>query len=59
MKLEQLIEQKLTEKAPPDPEIEKWIKSVKDEFIERYGKEKGLRILYGKAWNLYNKKKEK
>jgi hypothetical protein len=32
------------------PGKEDWIKSNKARFIERYGKEKGLRVLYAKAW---------
>jgi hypothetical protein len=32
------------------PGKEAWIKANKARFIERYGKEKGLRVLYAKAW---------
>ena len=32
---------------------EKWIIANKKRFISKYGKEKGLRILYGKASNLF------
>lgn len=34
-------------------EAEKWIKANKQRFIKRYGKEKGLNVLYGKASNLF------
>lgn len=47
----------LFEKAPPDSEIENWIKSVKQEFIDQYGEEKGMEILYSKAWQKYNQKR--
>lgn len=47
---------KLAEAAPPDPEIEKWIKANKDRFKKEYGTEKGLEVLYAKAWQMYNKK---
>jgi len=49
MKLEQLLE-----KAPPDPEIENWIKKNKRRFIEEYGKDKGIEVLYSTAWKKYN-----
>lgn len=32
------------------PGKEAWIKANKQRFIDRYGKEKGLRVLYAKAW---------
>ena len=32
------------------PGKEDWIKANKQRFIDRYGKEKGLRVLYAKAW---------
>ena len=32
------------------PGKEEWIKANKARFIARYGKEKGLRVLYAKAW---------
>jgi len=44
----------LEEKAPPDPEIERWIKANKQRFIDQYGEEKGLEILYATAWKRYN-----
>lgn len=57
MKLRELYEQtQLVEKAPPDPEIEEWIKKNKQRFKKKYGPEKGEEVLYGKAWQMYNKK---
>lgn len=44
----------LQETAPPDAKIEKWITANKPRFIEKYGKEAGERILYGKAWNMFS-----
>lgn len=52
MKLQQLFE-----KAPPDPEIEEWIRKNKKRFIDQYGKEKGKEVLYATAWDMYNDKK--
>lgn len=46
----------LNEVAPPDEDIEQWIKSVKPEFLKKYGKEKGTRILYSAAWKKFNQK---
>ena len=40
------------------PGMEDWIKSNKDEFVKRYGKEKGLEVLYATAWKMHNKKKD-
>lgn len=37
------------------PGKEDWIKANKQRFIKEYGKEKGLRILYAKAWKMANK----
>lgn len=34
------------------PGQEDWIKANKKRFIDRYGKEKGTKILYAKAWKL-------
>ena len=48
----------LTEKAPPDPKIEKWIKDNKKRFIDEYGKEKGIEILYAKAWKMHKENDE-
>ena len=39
---------KLGESAAPGQED--WIKKNKEKFIKEYGKEKGLKILYAKAW---------
>jgi hypothetical protein len=47
----------INEKAPPDPKIEDWIKSNKERFIKQYGKEKGIQVLYSKAWAMYGEKK--
>ena len=47
---------KLIEESPPDPEIETWIKKNKARFKKEYGDEKGLEVLYGRAWVMYNKK---
>lgn len=47
---------KITEAAPPDAEIEKWIKANKERFKKEYGEEKGLSVLYAKAWDMYNNK---
>lgn len=47
--------QRLLEKAPPDKEIEKWIKDNKHRFIDQYGEKKGLEVLYGKAWEMYKR----
>ncbi len=41
-------EQPINEVSAPGKEA--WIKANKARFIERYGKEKGLRVLYAKAW---------
>lgn len=46
----ELWEEVLNEVAAPGQED--WIKSNKKRFIKRYGKEKGTRILYAKAWKL-------
>lgn len=51
MKLETLFE-----KAPPDAKIEDWIKKNKSRFVKEYGKDKGIQVLYAKAWDMYNKK---
>lgn len=45
----------INEEAPPDAEIEKWIKSNKNRFKKEYG-EDGEKILYAKAWKMYNLK---
>jgi hypothetical protein len=43
----------LDEVAPPNPKIEKWIKSNKERFVKEYGKEKGMQVLYAKAWKMH------
>lgn len=46
----------LKEVSPPDKSIEDWILKNKKRFVQEYGKEKGLEVLYGRAWNMYNEK---
>jgi len=46
----------LLEKAPPDPEIEQWIKKNKKLFTQKYGKLRGKSVLYATAWKIYNSK---
>lgn len=46
----------VNEVAPPDEKIESWIKSNKERFIKKFGEKEGKRRLFGKGWNLYNKK---
>jgi hypothetical protein len=46
----------LDEVAPPDKDIEKWIKKNKKKFQDRYG-DGYSKYLYGKAWKRYNGKK--
>lgn len=41
------------ESAPPG--MEDWVKSNKQRFIDQYGKEKGLEVLYATAWKNKNK----
>lgn len=53
MKIKEIIQ--LTEKAPPDPQLEKWIKDNKEKFIDQYGEEEGLKILYATAWKMHKK----
>ena len=53
----------IQEKAPPDPKIETWIKKMKEkpevvaDFKKRYG-DKWQGALYGKAWNMYNRRQK-
>jgi hypothetical protein len=47
----------INEVSPPDPKIEDWILKNKKRFVSEYGKEKGLQILYSKAWKLFGEKK--
>lgn len=44
----------LDEVSPPGEKYEKWILANKKRFIDQYGKEKGLAILYAKAWKMKN-----
>ena len=46
----QIWEEVLNEVSAPGQE--EWIKANKKRFIERYGEEKGKRILYAKAWKM-------
>ncbi len=48
-----LKEEQIDEVAPPNPKIEKWIKSNKERFVKEYGKEKGMQVLYAKAWKMH------
>lgn len=41
--------EELTEVSAPGQES--WIRKNKARFTQEYGKEKGLRVLFGKAWN--------
>ena len=47
--------EELDEVAPPDREIESWIKKNKQKFQDRYG-DGYEKYLYGKAWKKYNGK---
>jgi len=44
------------EEAPPGEE--EWIKANKKRFIDQYGEEEGLKILYATAWKRHNNKSE-
>lgn len=46
----------LSESAPPDAKIERWIKANKQHFKDQYGDKKGTELLYAKAWKMYNEK---
>lgn len=46
----------LVEGAPPDDDIKRWIEDNKDNYYERYGREKGHAELYAAAWDRYNQK---
>jgi hypothetical protein len=48
-----LKEEIVNEVAPPNPKIEAWIKSNKERFVKEYGKEKGMQVLYAKAWKMH------
>lgn len=43
----------LVESAPPGKAAEKWIMANKKRFIDEYGQEKGMRVLYAKAWKTF------
>ena len=45
----------LDEVAPPDQED--WVKSNKQHFIDQYGKEKGMSVLYATAWKRHHEGK--
>jgi len=45
-------EEELTEKSPPG--MEDWIRKNKKRFIDQYGKDKGLQVLYATAWKRHN-----
>jgi hypothetical protein len=47
----------VNEIAPPDKEVEDFIKKNKDSFKKEYGPDKGMKALYAKAWSMYNAKK--
>jgi hypothetical protein len=49
-------EETIDEVAPPSKNSEEWIKKNKSRFTKEYGKDKGERVLYGKAWNDYKEK---
>jgi len=46
----------LLESTPPG--YEDWVTKNKQKFIDEYGEEKGLRILYATAWSEYNHRKQ-
>jgi hypothetical protein len=45
----------ICESAPSDQEA--WVKKHKKAFIDQYGKDRGLEVLYATAWTRHNKKK--
>lgn len=51
-------EEYVAEVAPPSKSSEDWIKKNKSRFTKEYGKDKGERVLYGKAWKDYKAKHE-
>ena len=53
----QVVEEVLSEDAPPSKKIETWIKANKQRFIDKYG-ERGEEVLYSTAWNMHKKDKE-
>ena len=56
MIVENEVEFTLDEVAPPGKEA--WIRDHKREFINRYGPERGLAILYATAWKQHNENTE-
>ena len=53
----QLEEDILTEKAPPG--MEPWVKANKERFVKKYGKKKGIGVLYATAWKMFYKSKKR
>jgi hypothetical protein len=53
----ELAKKIINEVAPPDPKIEEWINQNKKRFISQYGKEKGIQLVYSKAWKMFGEKK--
>lgn len=45
----------MEESAPPDTEIENWIKANKNNFKKHYG-ENWEKVLYAVAWRMFDKK---
>lgn len=41
------------------PGMEDWVIANKQKFINQYGKEKGLEILYATSWKIHDKKSAK
>lgn len=50
-------ETQLNEVSPPGAKAESWIKANKKRFYDEYGPEKGKKILYAKAWEMFGDKK--
>ena len=48
------VEFTLDERAPPG--AESWIRANKQRFIDQYGRDKGMSVLYATAWKQHNKK---
>lgn len=49
-------DEQMHESAPPDEED--WVRKMKPEFIKRYGKKKGMEVLYATAWKRHKAVKE-
>lgn len=49
----------IIEKAPPSEKIKKWLEDpkVQASFKDQYG-DKYKEVMFGRAWNMYNKSKE-